>query len=67
MEGRISQDKLQSSVASINDLIRQREGLTGKRMSEKTTIMAQRDRQADERPKLMSETMHRRDLDVGKR
>ena len=37
-----------------------------KRISEMTTIMAQRDRQADARLKLMSEAMHRRDIDFDK-
>ena len=66
-EGSINQDKLESSIASINDLIRQRECLTEKRMSEIATTMAQRDRQADERLKHLSETMHHRHLDVDKR
>ena len=57
VEGHVSQDKLESSIASINDVIRQRKGLTEKRMSEMTTMIAQRDRQADERLKLMSKTM----------
>ena len=41
--------------------------LTERRVSEITAIMAQRDKQADERLKCMSEMMHRRDLDVDKR
>ena len=67
IKGRISQDKLELSNASVNDLIRQRDGLTEKRMSEMTATMAQRNQQADERMKLISETMHRRDIDVDKR
>ena len=42
-------------------------GLNEKRISEMTAIMAQRDQQADERLKLISDTMHRRDIDVDKR
>ena len=42
-------------------------GLTEKLISEMTAIMAQRDHQADERLTLISETMHRRDIDVDKR
>ena len=60
MEGRINQDKMETSMASVK-------GLTEKRISEMTAIMAQRDQQADERLKLISETMHRRDIDVDKR
>ena len=41
--------------------------LTERRISEITAIMAQRDKQDDERLKCMSEMMHRRDLDVDKR
>ena len=67
IEGRISQDKLELSIVSINDLYRQREGLTEKRMSEMTTILAKRIQQVDERLKLMSETMPHRDSDVDKR
>ena len=64
MEGPISQGKLESSIASINDLFKQREGVTEKRMSEMAAIMTERDRQADDRWKLMSVLMHRRDTDV---
>ena len=46
MEGRISQGKLESSIASINDLVRQRDGLTKRRITEMTSIMEQRDLQA---------------------
>ena len=67
MEGRFKQSELESSIALINDLIRQREDLTGTRMPANTPIMKQGDRQPDERLKLMSESMHRRDTDVDKR
>ena len=60
MEGRINHGKLETTVASVK-------GLTEKRISEITAIMAQKDRQADERLKFMSETMHRREMDVDKR
>ena len=56
MEGRVNQGKIETSVASVKDL-------TEKRISEMTAIMVQRDRQADERLKHMSEMMHHRDLD----
>ena len=52
MEGRVNQGN---------------QDLTERRISEMTAIMAQRDKQADERLKCMSEMMHRRDLDVDKR
>ena len=49
MEGRISQGKLESSIASINDLFKQREGLNERRMTKMAAIMTEWDRQADER------------------
>ena len=60
MEGRANQGKIEKTMATVNDL-------TERRISEMTAIMAQRDKQADERLKCMSEMMHRRDLDVDKR
>ena len=60
MEGRVNQGKTETSVASVKDL-------TEKRIWEMTAIMVQRDQQADERLKHMSEMMHHRDLDVDKR
>ena len=60
MEGHINQGKMETSMASVK-------GLTEKLISEMTAIMAQRDHQADERLTLISETMHRRDIDVDKR
>ena len=59
-EGYINQDKTETSITSVKSL-------TEKLISEMTAIMAQRDQQADERLTLISETMHRRDLDVDKR
>ena len=67
MKGRVSQSKLESSIETINDLIRQREVMAEKRVTEMTAIMAQSDQQADERLKQMSEMMHRRDMDIDKR
>ena len=60
LEGRINRDKMETSMASVK-------GLTEKCISEMTAIMAQRNQQADERLKLISATMHRRDIDVDKR
>ena len=59
-EGYINQDKTETSITSVKSL-------TEKLISEMTAIMAQRDQQADERLTLISETMHRRNLDVDKR
>ena len=59
-KGRINQDKMETTMASVK-------GLTEQRISEMTAIMAQRDQQADERLTLMSETIHRREIDVDKR
>ena len=60
MEGRVNQGKIEMTMATVKDL-------TERRISEITAIMAQRDKQADERLNCMSEMMHRRDLDVDKR
>ena len=60
MEERINQGKLETTMASVK-------GLTLKRISEMTAMMAQKDRQANERLKLMSETMHRREMNIDKR
>ena len=59
-EGYINQNKTETSITSVKSL-------TEKLISEMTAIMAQRDQQADERLTLISEAMHRRDLDVDKR
>ena len=59
-EGYINQNKTETSITSVKSL-------TEKLISEMTAIMAQRDQQADERLTLISETMHRRDIDVDKR
>ena len=57
MEGRITQGKLETSMASIK-------GPTEESTSKMTALMAQRDRQADDRVNFIPETMHRRDRDV---
>ena len=60
MEGRANQGKIEMTMATVKDL-------TERRISVTTAIMAQRDKQADERLKCMSEMMHRRNLDIDKR
>ena len=50
----ISQSKLEPSMSSLIDLIRHRETLTDTGMTEMTTIMKERDSQANDRLKLMS-------------
>ena len=59
LEGRVNRGKMEMTMATVKHL-------TERRISETTAIMAQRDKQADERLKCMSEMMHRRDLDVDK-
>ena len=63
----MGQTKQQSLIASINDLVRQREDLTDGRMPEMTAILKERDPRADKRFKLMSELMHCRDTEANKR
>ena len=53
MEGRVNQGKKEMTMATVKDL-------TERRISEITAIMAQQDKQDDERLKCMSEMMHRR-------
>ena len=62
-EGRQNQGRLEASMASLNDLIKQRETTADARMAEMSAIMRERDRQADERMKAMTNTMQRRDMD----
>ena len=62
-EGRRNQGRLEAFMASLNDLIKQRETTADARMVEMSTIMRERDRQADERMKAMTNTMQRRDID----
>ena len=66
-EGRHNQGNLEASMASLNDLIKQREILAGTRMAEMSAVMKERDRQADERMKLMSDFMQRRETDADTR
>ena len=58
-EGRQNQGRLEASIASLNDLIKQRENLADTRMAEMSVAMKERDRQAGERKKLMSDLMQR--------
>ena len=62
-EGRQNQGRLEASMASLNDLIKQRETTEDARMAEMSAVMRERDRQADERMKTMTNTMQRRDMD----
>ena len=67
MDGRVSQDKLESLIVSINDPLRQREDQPDTRMSAMAAIMTEKDQQTDERFKHISDLMHRRHTDVDKR
>ena len=62
-EGRQNQGRLEASMASLNDLIKQRETTADAHMAEMSAVMRERDRQADERMKAMTNTMQRRDMD----
>ena len=66
-EGRQNKERLDASMASLNDLIKQRENLADTRMAEMSAVMKERDRQADERMKLMSYLMQRRETDADTR
>ena len=66
-EGRHNQGRLEASMASLNELIKQRETVADARMAEMSALMRKRDRQADERMKLMVDTMQRRDMDANVR
>ena len=63
-EGRQSQGRLEASMASLNDLIKQRESIADTRMAEMSAVMKARDRQADERMKMMPDLMQRRETDA---
>ena len=54
-------------MASLNDLIKQRENFADTRMAEMSAVMKERDRQADERMKLISDLMQRRETDADTR
>ena len=66
-EGRQNQGRLEASMASLNDLIKQRETLADARMAEMSAVMKKRDRQTDERMKLMTDALQRRDMDANVR
>ena len=63
-EGRQNQERLEASMASLNDIIKQRENVADILMSEMSAVMKERDRQADKRLKLVSVTMQRRNADA---
>ena len=66
-EGRQNQVRLEASMASLNDLIKQRENQAATRMAEMSAVMKERDRQADKRLKLMTDLMQRRETDADAR
>ena len=66
-EGRQNQGRLEASMASLNNLIKQRENQADTRMAEMSGVMKERDRQADERLKLMTDLMQRRETDADAR
>ena len=47
-EGRQNQGRHEASMASLNDLIKQRENMADTRMAEMSAVMKERDRQAHE-------------------
>ena len=66
-EGRQNQGRLEASMASLSNLIKQRENQADTRMAEMSAVMKERDRQADERLKLMTDFMQRRETDADAR
>ena len=66
-EGRRSQGRLEASMASLNDLIKQRGNIAETRMAEMSAVMKERDRQAHERMKMMSDLIQRRETDANTR
>ena len=60
VEGRRSQEELEASMASINDLIKQRQNFST-RACPNISNHERKDRQVDERLKLISDMMQRRD------
>ena len=54
-------------MASLNDLIKQKENMADTRMAEISAVMEERDRQADERMRMMSDLMQRRENDANTR
>ena len=63
-EGRQNQGRLETSTASLNDPMKQRENLADTRMAEMSAVMKEKDRQADKRYKLMSDLVQRRETDA---
>ena len=66
-EGRQNQGRLEASMASLNNLIKQRENQADTRMAEMSAVMKERHRQADERLKLMTDLMQRRETETDAR
>ena len=66
-EGRQYQGRLEASMTSLNNLIKQRENLAHTRMAEMSAVMKERDRQAGERLKLMPDLLQRRNTDADAR
>ena len=66
-EGRQSQGRLEASMASLNDLIKQRENMADTSLAEMSAVMKERDRQAHERMKMMSDLMQHRETDANTR
>ena len=66
-EGRQYQGRLEASMTSLNNLIKQRENLADTRMAEMSAVLKERDRQADERLKLTTDLLQRRDTDADAR
>ena len=66
-EGRQNQGRLEASMASLNDLMKQRENMADTRMTEMSAVMKERDRQADEGMRMMSDLMQRRENDANTR
>ena len=63
IEGRVSQGEVDSSKASINDLIRHRQTLTDSRKTKMTSIVKKRGGQGDDWLMLMSDLI-KRDTDA---
>ena len=66
-EGSQNQGRLEASMASLNDLIKQRENMADTRLTEMSAVIKERDRQADERMRLTSDLMQRTETDANTR
>ena len=66
-EGRQNQGRLEASMASLNDLIKQRENFADTHKAEMSAVMKERDHEADEHMKLMSDLNPRKDTDADTR